>query len=120
MRFTITGKHIEITDAIRAHAWQKVEKLPRYFDGVSEVEVIAEGSEGGMRLVEIIARGEHGHLFVAKDSGPDLYVCIDMAVHKLERQLRRKKEKQRDNKFGPPSVPGAGGPGEPSQAEDVA
>ena len=47
MLFTITGKHIEITDALRSHAQDKVEKLPRYFDSISQVEVIVEGNEGG-------------------------------------------------------------------------
>ena len=38
---------------------------------------------------------------IAKESGEDTYACIDMAVHKIERQLRRKKEKQRNNKHIP-------------------
>ncbi|MBN1123557.1 MAG: ribosome-associated translation inhibitor RaiA [Sedimentisphaerales bacterium] len=98
MLFTITGKHVEITDAIRVHAMDKVEKFPRYYDGLSQVEVVIEGSEGGNPSVEIIARGEHSVFFVAKETGEDLYACIDLAAHKMERQLRRKKEKQRNNK----------------------
>ncbi|MBN1816874.1 MAG: ribosome-associated translation inhibitor RaiA [Sedimentisphaerales bacterium] len=98
MLFTITGKHVEVTDAIRAHAMDKVEKFPRFYDGLSQVEVIIDGSEGGKPSVEIIARGEHSAFFVAKEIGEDLYACIDQAAHKMERQLRRKKEKQRNNK----------------------
>ena len=103
MLFTITGRHFEITDAIRDHAQEKTEKLPRYFDGVNQVEVIIEGNDSDPS-VEIIARGEHGIVFVAKESGDDTITCIDLAVHKLERQLRRKKEKQRNNKH----IQGAG------------
>ena len=98
MLFTITGKHIEITDAIKAHAQEKTEKLPRYYNSINQIEVIIEGSEGGKPSVEIIARGEHSNVFVARGTGEDTYACIDSAVHKLERQLRRKKEKQRNNK----------------------
>jgi len=47
MLLTMTGKHVEITDAMRAHVQEKVEKLPRYFDGLSQVEVLIDGSEGG-------------------------------------------------------------------------
>lgn len=97
MLFTITGKHFEITDEIRDHAQEKTEKLPRYFDGVNQVEVIIEGN-GSDPGVEVIARGEHGVVFVATESGDNTITCIDLAVHKLERQLRRKKEKQRNNK----------------------
>lgn len=103
MLFTITGKHIEITDAIRTHAQEKTAKLPRYYSSVNQVEVIIEGNDGGNPSVEIIARGEHSNVFIAREAGEDTYACIDLAVHKLERQLRRKKEKQRNNKH----IPGA-------------
>lgn len=98
MLFTISGKHIEITDAIREHAQDKTEKLPRYYNSINQVEVIIEGNDGGMPSVEVIARAEHGKVFIAKEAGEDTYACIDIAVHKVERQIRRKKEKERNNK----------------------
>jgi len=65
----------------------------------NQVEVVIDGGDGGNNVsVEVIARGEHSNIFVATDAGEDAYQCIDMAVHKLERQLRRKKTKERDNK----------------------
>jgi ribosomal subunit interface protein len=48
--------------------------------------------------VEVIARAKHSKVFVGTETGEDAYRCIDMAVHKLERQLRRTKSKERDNK----------------------
>ena len=98
MIFTITGKHVEITEPLRAHAQEKTSKLPKFYNSINQVEVIIDGSDGGKTSVEIIARGEHSNVFVVTESGEDAYACIDVAVHKLERQLRRKKEKQRDNK----------------------
>jgi len=96
--FTITGKHINITEAIKKHAEQKTSKLPRYYSGINQVEVIIDGSRGGNTGVEIIARGEHSKVFVVNETGEDVYRCIDLAVHKLERQLRRKKGKERNKK----------------------
>jgi len=99
--FTISGKHIEITEALRAHAEEKTDKLPRYYNGVKRVEVVIEGragGNGGNIGVEIIASGEHGNIFVVHEVCEDAYKGIDIAVHKLERQLRRKKTKERDNK----------------------
>jgi putative sigma-54 modulation protein len=98
MLFTISGRHLEITDAIRSYAEEKTSKLPRYYNSITSVEVVLEGNEGGNQSVEIIARGEHRNVFVAREIGDDIYSCIDIAMHKLERQLRRKKEKQRNNK----------------------
>jgi len=96
--FTITGKHIDITEAIRKHAEEKTSKLPRYYNSINQVEVIIDGNQAGNISVEIIARGEHSKVFVVTETGDDAYQCIDLATHKLERQLRRKKGKERDNK----------------------
>jgi len=97
--FTITGKHITITDAIRAYAQEKTLKLPRYYDGVTQVEVVVDSSHGANKIsVEIIARGEHGNIFVATETGEGALPCIDGAIHKLERQLHRKKTRERDDK----------------------
>lgn len=98
MLFTITGKHIEITEAIRRYAEEKTSKLPKYYNSINRVEVIIDGEPGGKMSVEMIARGEHRKIFVVTEISEDIYLCIDTAVHKLERQLRRKKGKERDNK----------------------
>jgi putative sigma-54 modulation protein len=96
--FTISGKHIEITEAIRRHAEEKTSKLPRYYNSINQVEVIIDGQPGGNTSVEIIARGEHSKVFIVTETGEDAYRSIDVAVRKLERQLKRKKGKERNNK----------------------
>ena len=94
MIFTIKGKHIEITDAIRKHAEDKTSKFPRYYNNVSQVEVILDQTAAGIK-VEIIARAEHSEVFVVSETGQDAYTCIDLAVHRLQEKLRRRKTKQR-------------------------
>ncbi|UCE92964.1 MAG: ribosome-associated translation inhibitor RaiA [Flavobacteriaceae bacterium] len=103
MLITISGKHIEVTEAIRNHVEEKVEKLPKFYDSISQIEVVIEGSEGVGQSVEIIVHADHNDLLVAKEAGTDTYTCIDVAAHKMERQLRKAKEKQRGHK----AVPGA-------------
>ncbi len=99
MLFNISGKHITITDAMRAYAEEKTAKLPKFYSGVNQMEVVIDGGEAGNNVsVEIIARGEHSNVFVATEIGEDAYKCIDGVVHKLESQLRRKKTKERNNK----------------------
>lgn len=98
MLFTISGKHIEITEAIRKHAEEKASKLPKYYNSINQVEVIMDGGQAGSISVEIIARAEHSKVFVGTETGDDAYRCIDMAIHKLERQLRKIKSKERDSK----------------------
>lgn len=99
MDIRIIGKHIEITDAIREKIEDKISKFSKYYNNISNVEVIVEKNEGGIGdCVEIIVRAKHNHVFVAKHAGEDMYSCIDEAEKKMERQLTKHKQKERDNK----------------------
>lgn len=98
MLFTISGKHIGITEAVKKYAEEKTSRLPKYYSSINQIEVIIDGEPSSKTSVEVIARGEHSKLFVVTETGVDIYRCIDAAVHKLEEQLRRKKGKERDNK----------------------
>ena len=98
LQIEVTGKHVEITDALRKHAEDKVSKFSRYYNNVNHVQVVIEGGKGQSPSVEIIARAEHNKVFVATETGADAYTAIDLAAHKLERQLTKMKTKERDNK----------------------
>lgn len=99
MLFAITGKHIEITDAIKSYAKKKASGLPRFYSSLNKVEVILDGEQGGNSIsVEIIAMAGHNKIFIVTERGKDAYKSIGLAVRKLERQLRRAKTKERDNK----------------------
>jgi len=99
MEITISGRHhLEITPAIRQYATDKVIKLPRYYDRIQGVEVIAGRKDSHSHEVEIIVSVERSDPFIAKDSGADLYACIDGAADKMERQLSDHKNKIRDHK----------------------
>ena len=69
MLFTISGKHIEITQAVRKHAEEKTAKLPKYYNSINQVEVIIDGGQVGSTSVQIIARAEHSNIFIANETG---------------------------------------------------
>ena len=98
MLFTISSKHIEITEAIKRHAEEKTSKLPKYYNSINQVEVIIDSDKNGNISAEIIARAEHNKIFIATETSEDAYKCIDIAVHKLERQIRKRKKRERNNK----------------------
>ena len=101
MDIKIIGKHITITDEIKERIEEKVSGLPKFYNSVLDVEVIVEGAkDGGKGSIEIIARAKHNHTFVGKQDGTDMYACVDEVVKKVERQLVKQKEKERDNKHG--------------------
>lgn len=98
MLFTISSKHIEITEDIKRHAEKKTSKLPKYYNSINQVEVIIDSDKNGNTSAEIIARAKHNKIFIAAETSEDAYKCIDIAVHKLERQLRKRKKRERNNK----------------------
>ena len=98
MLFTISGKHVDIPVALKSYAEEKTSKLPRFYNLINQVEVIIDGKEGNNISVEVIARGEHKKIFVVKEKCSDVYAGVDLAVHRIEQQLRKIKKKERDKK----------------------
>lgn len=101
MEIHVTGRHLEVTDALREYAIEKASKLPRYFDRVQQIEILLDRPNNQQYEVEFIVHVEHHDNFVARTPGTDLYGCIDETTDKLERQLTDHKEKLRDRKRVP-------------------
>jgi putative sigma-54 modulation protein len=98
MDIIVTGKHLEVTEAIRNYASTKVSKLPRYYDRIRTVDVVIDKHDHRRQDVEMIVHVDHHDPFLARVNGDDLYACIDQAVDKLERQLTEHKDKLRNRK----------------------
>jgi putative sigma-54 modulation protein len=95
----ISGRHLEITDAIRAYAEEKAGKLPKFYDLVQSIEIILDGcGDAKVMRAEIIVGAEHKNRFVAHHESDDLYGCIDQALHKVQTQLTAHKERFRNRK----------------------
>ena len=102
MEIIVSGRHLDITDAIREYASEKMSKLPRYFDRIQSIEVIAAKAERNEMAVEVIVHAEHTDPFIVHTHHEDLYACFDEAAKKLERQLTDHKEKLRNRKHSTP------------------
>jgi len=97
MRIKVSGRHIEITDALKEYATEKAGKLDRFYDRVQSIEVVF-GQEGTKHQCELIASADHHTTFVAKEAHEDVFASLDAAVKDVERQLNRHKEKFRNRK----------------------
>ena len=91
MQVIITGHHLEVTDALRAHIDAKFEKLARHFDNVTDVHVILS-VEKLTQKAEATLHLSGANIF-AEDHQEDMYVAIDHLVDKLDRQIIKHKEK---------------------------
>jgi putative sigma-54 modulation protein len=101
VEITVSARHTEVPERLRAAAEEKVSRLARYVDGMDRAEVhfsthrnprIAEPE-----LCEVTLEG-HGHHVRAKVAAADGYAAVDKAVAKLEQQLaklRTKLQRQR-------------------------
>ncbi len=99
MKILVTGRHVEIPPDVREYIEEKAGRLPRFYDRVHEVEVVLD-HEAEQFSVEMIARADRKHTFVASATGPDTFALIDAVTDKIERQLTKHKEKNRNHKGG--------------------
>ncbi len=91
MQVIITGHHLTITEALKAHVDAKFAKLARHFDNVTDVHVI-------LSVEKLIQKAEatlqiSGAKLFAEDEQEDMYAAIDNLVDKLDRQIIKHKEK---------------------------
>ena len=97
MEITISSKHMDLTPAIEDYAHRKLEKLPRFFDRILQVEMVVDKAKNGY-TVEILTHVAHHEPFVATCDHEDLYACVDLGIDRAARQLKDHKSKLRDNK----------------------
>ena len=108
MLVTVSSRHMDVTEPLKAYAEQKANKLMKYYDRIQEIEVIFDNGKDVMR-VEMIVNAEHCNLFVAYHDDSDAYAGVDGCVDKLERQLSNHKKKFRNRKHPDQLTPRRGG-----------
>lgn len=91
-----TFKNIEATEALKNHIDKKIEKFSKFVPYPIDVKTVV-GVEKQEHWVEINIHAEHKDV-VAKSTSKDLYESIDSAVHKIETQLRKEREKRKGHK----------------------
>lgn len=96
MQITITGKQMDLTPAIEEYVRKKVEKLPRYFDRIQQVDVTVTKEANEFR-VEIRTDVERHADFIARGDHADLYACVDLVIDRSIRQLTDHKSKLRNH-----------------------
>ena len=92
MQVSVTGHHVEVTDSLRNHVEEKIGKLKRHFDNVTDVHVILT-VEKLEQKAEATVQISGAKLF-ADDVQEDMYQAIDNMVDKLDRQIIKHKEKK--------------------------
>ena len=100
MQVSIAARHGSLGDGIRAKIQAKAEKLSRLFERLLAVEVTIDLEHEASPSVDIRVSAEHKHDFVATEQADTVLAAVDGAIHKLEQQLRKYKEKVQDHHRG--------------------
>ena len=95
MRIEISGHHVEVTDSMRGYVEQKIERIERHFDIVSDVHCILSVEK--LRHKAEAKVNVNGGTIYAETTEDDMYAAIDGLVDKLDRQVRKHKEKLSDH-----------------------
>lgn len=95
MQINTTGQHVEITPALREYVESKFQRLERHFDQITNVHVILS-VEKERHKAEATISVTRGELF-ADSEKESMYAAIDGLIDKLDRQLKKHKEKLTDH-----------------------
>lgn len=95
MQINLTGHHIEVTDSLRDYVNEKLAKLERHFDKVSNTHVILTVENVRHKAEATVHMS--GHDIFAESTEEDMYVAIDRLAEKLDRQVKKHKEKLKNH-----------------------
>ena len=96
MQIKITTKQGEISNATKEKITQKLEKLLRFFDRLTFLDVIVNLEKADEPSVEVTITSEKRNDFVASYQSNDLFGSVDQVVAKLEQQIKKHKEKLKE------------------------
>tara|TARA_B110000503_G_scaffold13903_1_gene18908 strand:- start:27185 stop:27472 length:288 start_codon:yes stop_codon:yes gene_type:complete len=93
MQLIITGHHLEITTPLKEYVENKLERLQRHYDQITDINVILT-VEKMVQRAEATIHIAGGDLFAHAET-EDMYAAIDALSDKLDRQLIKHKQKHR-------------------------
>ena len=93
MKFNIHGKNVDVTESIKNYIEEKIGRLDKYFENPDEINAnVLVKVKGLEQIIEVTALTKKFTLR-AEESNEDFYAAVDLVVAKLERQMRKNKER---------------------------
>jgi putative sigma-54 modulation protein len=105
----IATRHGHLSDETQQFIREKAEKLLHHFQRLMMIEVLVDLKED-QKMVEFLVSAEHKHDFVASERNQDVLAAVDLVLDKLEKQIRKYKEKIQDHRRGQSTGDVAGSP----------
>ena len=98
MKINIRGEKLEVTNAIKDYAEEKLSKIDKFFEKPDEVDAkVVLKVKGQTQTIEVMIQTK-GVILRAEESHSDLYAAIDLVADKLERQIKKNRNKIKSKK----------------------
>lgn len=97
MQITVTFRHMETSDPVRSYVEDKLPRVKKYIDEPIDAQVVLSVEKKIRHKAEVILTAK-GITIKAKDETADMYAAIDGVLDKIERQLKRYKDKIKNHK----------------------
>jgi len=97
MQIAITFRHMEASNPIRAYAEEKVARVKKYIDEPIDAQVVFTVAKKIRHKAEVTLTAK-GITIKGSEETADMYASIDAVVDKIERQLKRYREKLKAHK----------------------
>ena len=104
MQINLTGHHMDITPSLREYVETKFQRVERHFDNMTNIHVILS-VEKERHKAEATIHVSRGNVY-AESEHEDMYAAIDTLLDKLDRQIKKHKEKLTDHHKGEVSTRG--------------
>ena len=101
MQTNISARHGHLSTGTQTRITEKVEKLSRYFDRLSAIQVTVDLEHRENPSVELKISVDHSEALVAADRSGDVMAALDGALRKMEHQIRRQKDKRTERRRSP-------------------
>jgi putative sigma-54 modulation protein len=100
VQIKISARHGHLREEHKQFIEEKAQKLLHFFERLTSIDVTVD-LVGDLKTVEFVVSAEHKHDFVARESNGDIRAATDLVLAKLEKQLRKYKERVQDHRRTP-------------------
>ena len=100
MQMSVTFRHMDATQALKDYAQEKVDRIRKYFPDPIKAHVVLGCDRGYSHHADVVLTLHNGIVIAGEETTEDMYSSIDLVMAKIERQVRRYKEKIRSHKGG--------------------
>jgi putative sigma-54 modulation protein len=94
----ISARHGHLGEVAQTKITAKLEKMSRLFERLTAIEATVNLEHKDSPSIDLRVSAEHKHDFVATEEAGELMAAVDGAIHKIEQQLRRYKQKVQEHR----------------------